>query len=400
MKTLYLLIFILFSLASCTKINHIKQVKGNEIDLGNAYFKNTKLKLSEIADSVYYIPLETDSNSVFGRIKNQIENIQITNSRIFVNDGNQLLSFDYKGKFINKISRKGRGPSEYIKIDDFALIENERQIVIKCDAQQKLIFYNYENKYIKSLKINSWPSHLSILNNKYIVLANEKGRRNLIEYYTFSVVDFSGKFENYLLKQNWEEEIEKKDKVGLSNMANFSFLNDTLTYWEFQYNTIWQIIDKNKIIPKYHINLGPLKMPDRFLLMSSANESDRRNEFVRLWQCIETKRYLFFDVGYKEQLKHIIYDKITKEAFNITNDDSKQKISIANDVDKGISFWPEGLFCNNKVYSLTYGFELLNKMKKEGYLDNPNKFNSKLEDLVANTNIMANPILMVVKIKN
>jgi hypothetical protein len=392
----------LFLFIACAKVNDKQKHKFaiNEIDLSNAYSKSEKRNLSEIADSIIYIPLETDSSSIFGKINNPIENIQFANSRIFINDGDQLLSFSSDGKLINKIGRQGNGPEEYIRINDFALLENKRLIIIKSDAQQKLLIFTFDNEFIQSVMIDWWPSHISTLNNKYIVLANEKGQRKFIDYFTFSIIDSKGNLENHLLKQNWEEEIEKVDEVGLSNIANFYFHYDTLSYWEFQYDTIWRIYDKNKIIPRYHIKLGDNKLPTKFLLTSSARYQNKQSEFVRLYKYIESKRYMFFDIANKKQLLHVFYDKTTKKAINVKHGDTKNKFSFINDIDNGLPFWPEGIISNNKVFAIIYGIELNNKINKEQHTDKLLIENTRLKNLVQNSTIMDNPILMVVLLKD
>lgn len=401
MKLIYLFYFSLIFI-SCSNANNENLLNPEivQIDISKSFTNTRKMLLSEISDSIFYIKLQTDSNTIFGRLRNLAENIQFTDSLIFINDGDQLFIFDFKGNFLNKISKKGNGPSEYLKIDNFFVDKFNKLIIVKSDAQQRLLFYNYQNQYVKSVNINNWPSHISILNTQYLILANEKGRRNFTNYYTYSIYDYSGKFLTYLSKNSWEQEIEKKEKIGLSDIANFYTFKDSLSYWELHYDTIWRIIDKNRIIPRFHINIGDLKMPDKFLLLSSSNEINRRIEFVRLWGLIESNKYFFFDLSYKKYLKHVFYDKTTKQSYNITHGEKKQEFSFINDIDGGMPFWPEGRCDSEKVFMFIYGYELNSKMGKDFRLKYRSSKNSTLYDLVSNANILDNPILMIVKLKN
>ena len=82
--------------------------------------EENKLRVSEFADTVVYIPLETNSNSLLRRVRQ----IQIINNHILVNDGNKLLLFSMDGKFVRQIGKKGKGPGEYLIIFDFGVISD------------------------------------------------------------------------------------------------------------------------------------------------------------------------------------------------------------------------------------------------------------------------------------
>ena len=77
-------------------------------------------KLSEIAENVEYIPLQTTDSSLLGDVVLKIVNID---NRIYilnsVEDEDEILCFNTDGKFSYKINKTGRGPEEYLSITDF-----------------------------------------------------------------------------------------------------------------------------------------------------------------------------------------------------------------------------------------------------------------------------------------
>lgn len=76
-------------------------------------------KLSEIAENVEYMPLQTTDSSLLGDVVLKIVNID---NRIYIlNSGleDEILCFHTDGKFSHKINKTGRGPEEYLDITDF-----------------------------------------------------------------------------------------------------------------------------------------------------------------------------------------------------------------------------------------------------------------------------------------
>ncbi|MCG8309682.1 MAG: 6-bladed beta-propeller, partial [Cytophagales bacterium] len=91
------------------------------------------LTTSEFADTVLYIPLETNSQSLFKKISQ----IQLINDNILISSTHRLLLFTKKGKFIRQIGKKGKGPGEYLLIFDFVAISDT--IFISSSGKRSLI---------------------------------------------------------------------------------------------------------------------------------------------------------------------------------------------------------------------------------------------------------------------
>lgn len=125
-QTLLLIISVLL-IAGCA--DKSEKAVYNEIDLSvygeNAYpdisnpspkvlaidFKSSKVSSTQFFLSIEYIPLETNSESVFG----EIDELLVTNDHYIILDKKThgIFVFDKSGKFVNKINRKGEGPEEY-----------------------------------------------------------------------------------------------------------------------------------------------------------------------------------------------------------------------------------------------------------------------------------------------
>ena len=105
------LILLLFT-SSCSKTDRKEPFR--VIDVVGSVGSEKIINLSEIAEFVEYIPLETTLNSLFLGAGNG--GIFYEGNNIFVKNKLELLVFDNKGKFLRKISRAGRGPGEYLSL--------------------------------------------------------------------------------------------------------------------------------------------------------------------------------------------------------------------------------------------------------------------------------------------
>lgn len=99
------------------------------------------LKLSEIADSVKLILLQTDNECLLSKI---IEgNILMSGHRIYIPCNNGVFLFSDDGKFIKCISKRGQGPGEYSgiryigvneKLDRFYIFSHGKALVFTQDG--------------------------------------------------------------------------------------------------------------------------------------------------------------------------------------------------------------------------------------------------------------------------
>lgn len=368
------------------------------IDISSSYNNEKKVLLSEVANEIEYIKLQTDTFCIINRIKDPQKNIQFDKEYIFINDGKQLFRFNRKGKFINKIGVTGRGPNERISLDNYTLLPHDSIVVLFSHPNREAFLYSYNNKFISSIKIDFMPVTLASLDNEFLVFGSAKGRRNYTDYYTLSIIGKNGKLVNNLINSKWEKKVEKKDKIGLSILSQFYNYYDTLTYWEFQYDTIWRVSNENVAFPRYYINSGHKKLPFKLLLESSQKEISERDKYIKIWSIVESKRFLFLKVGYEKRLKHILYDKQTKESFNVIYyaDDKIDDIKILNDIDGGMPFWPIGNVSGNKVFTYFDGFKYKESLKEN---DNANDSQKTFTKIISMSEMSDNPIIMIVTLK-
>lgn len=397
----YLIVFINL-IISCKNIS----TNFNTIDISKSLDGNSQVSLSSISTNIEYIQLQSDSNCFLGRIRSPSRNIQFFGNKIFISDGTKILSFDSCGNFLTQYGKQGRGPEEYQDIRSFTIMPDEEQVVILSSAMQKVLFYDINGKFLKDIRIDFMPIALTTFNNRLIFI-NPKGLRGFSEYYTLSIISVDGVLQNRLISRKNEKEIDKKEKIGLKALDSHTYvLNNYLHHWESLYDTIWEISSDFKIFSKNYIDYGSDKLPFKYILESNAKNVtiDELKNFVIFQYFFETSKYMFFELGNKGKLNHIYYDKYSKKSFNLRfNEKSGNKtyFSFYNDFDNGLPFWPDGVLSEEKVFSLIYGYDLKKYYTK--IKNKPDKIitpqEKKIEDLISQTKLIDNPILMIITLK-
>ena len=129
MKNSILFIILSFSLLSCQhKGDSTKNSTIETIPVFSNY--TAELPFSAFVDTIELIPLETTEDNLIGEITRVIFN----DGKYYIRSTNgmqnpKLFVFNENGKYIQKISKQGVGPGEYLDFEDFT-IANDDHIVL------------------------------------------------------------------------------------------------------------------------------------------------------------------------------------------------------------------------------------------------------------------------------
>ena len=126
--------------------------------------KEATLYLSDFADEVRYIKLQTNDACMLEKI----QKVLIDGDNVFISslhsNSSRLLLFNSNGLFIKEIGLQGRGPGEFNTVLDFDL-DRSNKIVYILDTPGNIYVYDYSGKYLKTIKSGSKPSKLLVSNN-------------------------------------------------------------------------------------------------------------------------------------------------------------------------------------------------------------------------------------------
>lgn len=218
------------------------------------------LKLSDFAESVEVIPLETTDGSLLGGIGNvklfeDCYYISSYSSRV-----DRILQFDKHGHFIRKLDKRGMGPDEYIDIQDFDLLDKDKILTISRNDSRLYLYDIKQDSCLFSKKLPSYPLGL-ISDGKKIIWFNE-GSLAFAGKHTPSTgllqnLDMKGN----LLKTYADLDQEARQKIhGTLPARTFSKCEDRI-YFQYTFcDTLFEI-KNGRLIPAFYIDFGEKKIP-------------------------------------------------------------------------------------------------------------------------------------------
>ncbi|WET69013.1 6-bladed beta-propeller [Sphingobacterium sp.] len=251
------------------------------IDPENAIGANS----SDVFEKITYIPLETNSQSIFGNI-NQLEVLK-SYFIILDHNTNSILIFTRNGKFHAKI--KG---STYIPIYAFTIDYFNNLIVYSTDNFESISYSNYDGKVVKKTEIKDIKSRgLYNLNfiypnqNRIISYDQYRDFDKASKYYTSysrSMLRFMDKEGNVkMVGLEYSDEDRKIDVLNSGDAKAFSNCGNTGKYYftkPYDYS-IYTISDHS--IQLTYKMIFPLKysLPSDFISNSAFN--GKRGTFLQ-----------------------------------------------------------------------------------------------------------------------
>jgi len=155
-ERIILIALLVLQLAGCAgDVDRLKPKVSDEnavtIQLFNnkADYKFESLKMSEFIDSVKFVILEETDESLLMYIRK----IFFTPEYIIVVDAGAgaVFFFNLDGKYVRKISERGRGPGEYTALSSCMFDEQKQQLIIYDSKAKKMIFYDLLGNFLREI---------------------------------------------------------------------------------------------------------------------------------------------------------------------------------------------------------------------------------------------------------
>lgn len=275
-----------------------------------------------LIDKYYFIPLETRDECLIG----SISGLQYFDDKFYILDRNagQILVFDTGGKFLAKISPKGRGPGEYSLLRDYK-IDNEGNIyvlsfnrILKYSntggfvEQYEFDFNNYDNTGFNPVQFcldgnegfYLWRGSLGFdkdYNGKFFALYHlDKKKKVKGKYFSLTAKLFGGLNIFY-------------GTEGDYYMQSFAG-NDTIYH-----------IGRNGLSARYYVDFGKRKL-NRGIISGEEQGSSLYSKILtqtgyslNIDNIFETERYLYFIFANgKEYWRNTYYSRYSKRTLTGT----------------------------------------------------------------------------------
>jgi hypothetical protein len=351
------------------------------IDVYAAYQEKKQLLLSQIADDVEFIPLETTGACLLDKNPQII----ITEKDVFIFDYIKGYRFNRQGKFMNVIGSKGQGPADFVKPMSME-VDTINQWVYFLD-HKKIIKYNYAGKHIESF---------SSAFGDYLFVFNTTGQF-VIDNSNYLFAKPNERFSIYLFSENEKRLVSKfacdyKEKIPAlsicypiaykydNNLFLKDYWSDTLYLMKGVHDAYsYAVVQKGRFI---HRNVS-----DQSLITGKQSSEDRF--ILEVVQISESSRFFILLTNKGT----VVFDK--KERKTYLDDFVENRINIENDLYGGIVNQPIRKIDRNKAITYSYSNEMIMTNKR---LINDERYQS-YNKMVENRNEEDNPIIILIKLK-
>lgn len=276
-------------------------------------FVDTQLKLSDIAEELEYIQLDT------ARIVNPRWQIKMTDQYIFVAARDELLQYDRKGKFIQTIGTKGQGPGEFTSCTNIALDTEGERIFVKNGLQ--VLVYSFDGKFWGKMEIPlEGMVDIAYTHESLYGLSMVSFTQDQLPYLWMKVDGQTG--EVLQKKANTDIEFET-DEMTLRCNYVCSSTDGTLLYYNHLNDTIFRLGHEQDEVA-YLLGQGDFRLTPK-----NCMHAEYHLELKDIW---DSERYLFVDYRMDGKKQLCVYDK---EQHVFHNDADHQ---IVNDMDGLLPF--------------------------------------------------------------
>ena len=358
------------------------------------------LHLSDIADSLSYLKLATDTSNLIG----VIDKIIPLKDRILIVDKDitqTIYIFDKSGKFIRKINKKGRGPGEYLSLNDVAVDVSNKRLIVHDDMAQKISIFTYEGEFIEKIRLDFITTSIAYLgNNRLACYCDYINNPNYsIRSKSPNLILFDLQTRKTQSKLFFNSTINRLGITGLINNLSSTYSNDTVHLIMPLNDTVYSICN-NKVQPEYYVDLGVTPQMRELQRTASSSKSaqeasqeDSKPQYPVICNMLESDSVVYLFYRHNNKSYYGFYNprrKTFKEGVRIWEKNTDNRIPVVNDLDKTIPFMPMATDGKNFYYVMeSFYFDYFRNS------DNPQIANLS-KTITANDN----PVIVVAHIKN
>ena len=204
---------------------------------------------SDLLTNVKFVALQTNQQSLIS----SIDKVICVDDRYFVWDSKfqNVAIFDHSGEYLGKVGAIGKGPGEFLSIEDIKVSADSAYLIILSNDSKKLLWYTLEGEFSKDMSTGIWGSDFGVLNDDFYLYVNK------------NVSEKSRNYDLIQINENGSVEgryFEFKNIQDISiGFAGFIHPNNTgLLYNPAFSDTVFQI-RSDLIYPKYTFDFGKKK---------------------------------------------------------------------------------------------------------------------------------------------
>lgn len=213
--------------------------------------------IDQIVDRCSFVRLTSEQPSLIGKIDQLI----LCDSFIVVVDkhiAKSIFVFNHEGKFLNRISRLGNGPGEYLLINHVAINDNN-QVCILDNIKARVTLFDISGKFISSQDLPFKSVKMEFLGNDNILFDVQdcspiSGNKKIIEKSCYVLTD-----SNFKVKYAFGEDHSYNNPSFQFYMEDF-LKSDGKVFGRLDHgNTIFEF-NRDSVIARYELSLKGEKL--------------------------------------------------------------------------------------------------------------------------------------------
>jgi len=404
--------FICILIPSCKSNTQLYNKDLKVIDVAGGVGKGRLANLTEVADSIEYIPLETNLKSI---INAKNEWFHSTHRWIlyekdivyFPQKTGSIKIFNSKGKFVSTFDRLGKGPQEYYRLGKPHIDNASGKIII--NPTNKVVEYSLNGEFIRNV---TPPQENEVDNSFFGSNCLKLGDYYFYPCYSLSkysviITDCSSKVIKKLKYP--QEEVDYAKNQGRPFSFQYPYI--------YLYNESIRLINGNN---KYVIGIDKdLSVDTVFIINYGKYNAMNDNSEMRylpyssyLWRysdIIESDNYLFmiFHVGSLSKKPYKMFNPIGKEfinpnscaffnkntgGFTFLDQPEINQIGFVDDIEGGPAIWPKYVSSDNYLISFIPAEEFIAHAKSH-------QVSEKFKTIADGLKVTDNPVFVKVKLK-
>ena len=348
--------------------------KGSVISFGNL----RNMSISQVINDFELIPLETTDESLIG----YIDKIEFFDDKIYILDSHYascIFIFSKEGRFLSKLSRKGRGPGEFIYPMSVAI--DQRGAILVLDANLgKLLKYNISDlSFIEEVPLPAVPPLMSF------AIDEESDW-----YYFFKPTNRNtpGDLHHFIISDNMGNIISKD--VSKPYSGGFLYGGHSLfhkfggnIYGFTHYSNKIYEFNKDVITLKYTLKFGEYAFPEEDFFKQFVNHNGR-SEFYKEVDGDHSKWIKFMYVSQSNDFLVASYQSIRNYYLGVFDKNTNKSINVR---------------LSDLVDDIGLGFALPHPIMNHGdyFVGRVNGADAKT--MIENVDDDSNPVLMLYTLK-
>ena len=344
--------------------------------------KETHFNLSNIADTIEYIALETNESCLLLGISY----LHMNSNYIFVSDYKKLYQFNNNGAFVRQIGRIGKGPEEHSGRIRFAVNEYNNEIYVSSYPNKILVFDAISGIYKRSFKVKFTIAKIEILAKDRLIIfpieVNPRRNSSKLRDEVY-IVDPFGKIKGSIADKKREYNNNNNVLGSIHLYKYYEKLHFMGTYKDALYSL------DSKFEKHGYLKLEMKNKVQWEELIIEPNIDNKLDEYLTVYRISENTNYFFLKIrngivmGEEKKIENLVYDKINQRFFK-TN-------GILNDLDEVADFWPRFIF-DDKLIDCFNSNDLIEIMKNKS---TENLNSNGLKNIIQKIDIGSNPIIAI-----